>query len=268
MDERSDGGGAASERCGDVGLGEVDVEPKHQCGLLAPRQPRESVEEFVMLGNRGFGCWRWVSSDHGLMAMNVATSIDDDGAQVRRRVVSTVVRSRLQANERVLHDLLGGRPRAGQQVRDSHERRPLPFVQFSDPCPVAGTPWLSVGSHHTVFDGAGARSVARADHNSCPIVACRERADGSGTRPISLLVETEELRLLSARTVEPVGGNDCVSESDDAAGGDQHVERPAWDTHAGAEPQHGQPGGAAAVQVFVGELVGVREADPILRPPP
>lgn len=136
------------------------MEPKHQRGLLAPRQPRKRVEEFVMLGDRGFGCWHWVSSHDGLVAMNVATRVDDDGAQVRRRVEHGRP-SRLQANERVLHDLLGGRPRAGQQVRDSHERRPLPFVQFSDPRPVAGTPWLSVGSHHTMSDGSEARSVAR-----------------------------------------------------------------------------------------------------------
>ncbi len=86
MDERSHGGGAAAERCGDIGLGEVDVEPEHQRGLLAPRQPGERVEELVMFGIRGLGRRRRVSSNYSVMAMNVATPVHDDRAQVGRRV--------------------------------------------------------------------------------------------------------------------------------------------------------------------------------------
>ena len=160
MDERSDGGWAAAERCSDVGFGEVDVEAKHQRRLLSPRQPCERVEHLVVIGHHWFGRRRRISGDHGLMAVNIATSVHDYRTQVRRRVEHRRS-SHLQANERVLHDLLGGRPRAGQQIRDSNERRPLPFVQVSEPCPVDGTPWLSVGSHHILVDGSGTLSVAR-----------------------------------------------------------------------------------------------------------
>ena len=91
----------------------------------APRELRQHVEELVVLGKRRLRPRERCPRDHGLVAVQIAP-----GVHHRRPEVGGGVEHLrpccMEAEERILDDLLGGGSRIGQQVRDPGGATPSP----------------------------------------------------------------------------------------------------------------------------------------------
>ena len=155
--------GSAVEDPRDLVDGQVLVVPAHQSDALAVGDLGERVPHLVELG-REVHPWPLgaaVALHDRTVPQPHPTLVDDGPTQVAAGVVEAA-EPRPHLHEGVLHEVLGGRVRAGEQVGQPHHRRPVRPVERGQRVPLRLVRRLLLRPVHTSMMRGAARTLRRA----------------------------------------------------------------------------------------------------------